>query len=86
MRLHAAWCSWVQPAQVLPLLSNKCMAAARRTTSSSLCPETQPSGASDAPMPQHYYEEPNPDRSAVHTDVIAVHPRTTSGANPKAQL
>eukprot|EP00891_Asterochloris_glomerata_P001763 jgi/Astpho2/1763/fgenesh1_pg.00032_%23_85_t len=39
------------------------MAAAWRTTSSSLDAETQLCGASDAPMPQHYYEEPNPDRA-----------------------
>ena len=62
------------------------MAAARRTTSSTLGAEAQLSGASDAPMPQHYYEEPNPDRSAVHPHVIALHPVTTASVNPQAQL
>lgn len=65
-RLYVAGCSGVKLAQALLLLSHNCMAAAWRTTSSSLDAETQLCGASDAPMPQHYYEEPNPDRSALH--------------------
>ena len=80
------WALMDQAGSDLLLLSHPCMAAARRTTSSNLGPETQLSGASDAPMPQHYYEEPNPDRSALHTDVIVLQPWSTFTVNPQTQL
>ena len=84
MLMGAHGSSWL--AQIPLLLSHNFMAAARRTTSCSLGAETQLPGASDAPMPQHYYEEPNPDRSAVHTDVIALQPGIPFGVTRQAQL